>query len=176
MAPSFVLYAAKMAESGARFSFIDVLDILEASPRRLAAATDGVSPDPLHEPLEPGGWSARDILGHLRACDRTWGGYLERILDEDHPTFRYVSPRSSIRRTDLLSLPFHVSLDRFTIDRGRLLDRLHTVAPADLARVATVKLSGGRVEEQTALSYALRLAEHEREHVEDIERAMAAKR
>ena len=66
------------------------------SPGRIADAAVGVSAHDLREPLEPGGWSARDILAHIRACDRTWGGYIERILGEDHPSFRAESPRTTI--------------------------------------------------------------------------------
>ncbi|HSL76014.1 MAG TPA: DinB family protein [Candidatus Limnocylindrales bacterium] len=165
-----------MAGSETRFSFIEVLDILGSSPRRLATAATGCSDDILHAPLEPGGWSARDILGHLRACQRTWSGYIERILDEDHPAFRYVSPRSTIRGTDFLTVPFRDSLAGFAADRAVLVARLHAVGSNELSRVATVKLSGGRIEEHTAFSYAHRMAEHEREHVEHVERALASGR
>jgi hypothetical protein len=154
-------------------SLVEVLDILESSPARLAIAAAGRSDDALHQPLEPGGWSASDILGHLRACQRTWSGYLERILDEDHPSYRYESPRSTIRRTDYLTLPYGESLEGFAADRERLLARLRSIDPSVLDRTATVKLSGGRVQQHTAFSYAHRMAEHEREHVDHIERAMA---
>jgi hypothetical protein len=155
------------------FPFTDVLDILESSPARLAVAATGRTDDALHEPLESGGWSARDILGHLRACQRTWTGYLERILDEDHPSYRYESPRSTIRRTDFLTLSYGVSLERFAADRERLVARLRSIDPADLERTASVTVSGGRVQQHTAFSYVHRMAAHEREHVDHIERAMA---
>ena len=164
-----------MAEPAPGFSFIEVMGILETSPARLTAVAEGRADDVLHEPLEPGGWSARDILGHLRACQRTWTAYLERILEEDHPTFRYESPRSTIRRTDFLTLPYRVSLDGFAAERARLVARLRSVDPADLERTATVKVSGGRVQQHTAFSYAHRMAEHEREHLEHLEGALSSK-
>ena len=164
-----------MGEPEPRFSLTEVLDILAASPARLASATRAAQGHDLHDPLEPGGWSARDILAHVRACDRTWGAYIERILDEDHPTFRAESPRSTIRRFDFLALPFASSLDGFTTDRGRLMDRLRSVDATELARVATVTLPGRGAEDRTAFYYAHRLAEHEREHVHHIERTMSAR-
>lgn len=163
-----------MAKPEPRFSFIEVMDILGTSPARLIAVAEGRPDDELHEPLEPGGWSARDILGHLRACQRTWSSYLVRILDEDHPRFRYVSPRSTIRQTDFLTLPYRDSVEGFAVDRERLLARVRTLEPADLDRTASVKVSGGRVQEHTAFSYAHRMAEHEREHVEHLERVMTS--
>ena len=163
-----------MAEPAPGFSFIEVMGVLETSPVRLTAVAEGRADDLLHEPLEPGGWSARDILGHLRACERTWGAFVIRILDEDRPTFRYVSPRSTIRQTDFLSLPYRVSMEAFAADRERLLGRLRTTEPAGLERTATVKVSGGRVQQHTAFSYAHRMAEHEREHLEHLEGALSS--
>jgi len=130
----------------------------------------------LLEPLEPGGWSARDVLGNMRACDRTWGGYLKRILDEDRPSFRAESPRSTIRRFDFLTLPFGPSLEAFTRDRARLVARLHAIDADTMMRTASVNLPGRGTESRTAAYYAHRLAEHEREHVRQIEEAMAARR
>ena len=174
-----LLYAPDVAKPRTRHTFSDIaeiVDVLETSPPRVAAAAEGRSDDALHEALEPGGWSARDIIGHLRACQRTWGAYLERILDQDHPTFRYESPRSTIRRTDFLTVPFRDSLERFARDRAPLVARLRTLGPTDLARVATVKVSGGRIQEHTAFSYAHRMAEHELEHVEHLEAILASHR
>ena len=155
---------------------VEVLEILGSNPTRLATTTAGVGPDALHEPLEPGGWSARDILAHLRACDRTWGAYIDRILDQDHPSFRYESPRGTIRKFGFLAVPFAESLDAFTVDRARRMDRLRDLGPAELARSASVKVSGGRVETWTAFGYAQRLVQHELEHVEHLEREMASLR
>ncbi len=165
-----------MGEPEPRFPLADVLDMLESAPARIAAATSGVPADDLVEPLETGGWSARDVLGHVRACDRTWGGYIGRILDEDHPSFRAESPRSTIRRTGFLTLPFGASLEAFTGDRARLVARLRAGGADALARTASVKLPGRGTEQRTAAHYAHRLAEHEREHVRQIEQAMAARR
>jgi hypothetical protein len=153
----------------------EALEILETSPGRITDATVGVLAGELHDPLEPGGWSTRDILAHVRACDRTWGGYIERILDEDHPSFRAESPRSTIHQTDFLEQPFAASLKAFTTDRARLMARLRSANADGFARTATVKIPARGTEERSALYYADRLAAHEREHVRQIERAMAAR-
>ena len=165
-----------MAKPAPGFSFIEVMGILESSPIRLTAVAEGRADDVLHEPLEPGGWSARDILGHLRACQRTWSAYLVRILDEDHPTFRYVSPRSTIRGTDFLAMPYRTSVEGFTADRERLVGRLRSLEERDLQRSASVKVSGGGVQQHTAFFYAHRMAAHEGEHVEHLEAALASTR
>jgi len=150
--------------------------MLAGGPGRIAAATAGVSAEELLAPLDGGGWSARDVLGHMRACQRTWGGYIARILDEDHPTFRAESPRSTIRRTDFLTLRFAESLDGFIADRAALVTRLRAAGADIESRRALVHLAGRGAEERSAFHYAHRLAEHEREHVTQIERSMAARR
>ena len=163
-----------MSEPEPRFSWEEALDLLESAPARIAAATAGVPADDLLEPLEPGGWSARDVLGHMRACDHTWGGYVGRILDEDHPSFRAESPRSTIRRTDVLSVPFGVSLPGVHPRPRAARRRLRAADENTLARTASVLLPGRGREDRTAAHYAHRIVEHEGEHVRNIERVMAA--
>ena len=165
-----------MSEPAPRFTRDEVVEMLGRGPERIAAATAGVTDGALLAPLEDGGWSARDVLGHMRACQQTWGGYIGRILDEDHPTFRAESPRSTIRRTDLLTLPFGASLDGFIAERAALVTRLRAAGAHLESRRATVKLVGRGAQDRSAFHYAHRLAEHELEHVAQIERAMAAGR
>lgn len=139
------------------------------------AVTSGIGDDALLEPLEPGGWSARDVLGHIRACDRTWGAYTGRILDEDHPSFRAESPRSTIRETPFLEQPFAESLAAFTGDRGRLLARLRAAETAGgdaFARTAAVRIPGLGIQDRSVRYYVDRLADHEGQHVRQLERAL----
>ena len=163
-----------MAEPPPRFTYDEAVERLASAPRRIAAAMAGRSEDDLLEPLEPGGWSARDVLGHVRACDRTWGAYIARILDEDHPAYRAASPRSTIRETDFLAITFGDSLRAFTVDRARLVARLRDAGPGRLTRTALVTLAGRGKEERSAFYYADRLADHELEHVLQLERSATA--
>ena len=155
-----------------RYSVEDALNLLEQAPGRIAGATTERSAEELIEPLEPDGWSARDILGHIRACHATWGSYIERILDEDHPSFRAESPRTTIDRTDFLEQPFGPSLAAFTRDREHLMARLRAADPADLARTAAVNLPGFGIQYRSVRYYADRLADHENQHVRHIERVV----
>ena len=52
-----------------------ILTLLAATPARLADLTDDLPPAQLLAPPEPGEWSARDVLAHLRACADMWGMY-----------------------------------------------------------------------------------------------------
>ena len=157
-------------------SLEEVLELLATGPQRIAGATAGAPAAALREPLEPGGWSGGEILAHLRACEWTLGGYVVRILDEDHPTFRYESPRSTIRRTDFLTRSFAESLERLTADRIDLLTHIRAAGGELTTRAATVKLASRGEVQRTAFDYAHQLAEHEHQHVEHLERVMAARR
>jgi DinB superfamily len=101
-------------------------------------------------------------------CADVWGNYIMRIIEEDRPTWRAVSPRTWIKQTDYPELAFRPSLRAFTTQRADLLAVLSSL-PFDAwersARVSTV----GRVLEPTVLSYAERLVIHEQPHVKQIE-------
>ena len=161
-----------MAEPATRLTVDEVVDILGTTPGRLAHATSGATAGSLLEPLEAGGWSARDILGHLRACHMTWAGYVLRILDEDQPSFRAENPRTTIRRTDFLTIPFRGSLAAFSAERASFVARLRSTNEGELARRADVRIPGLGLQPRSAFHYAHRMAEHERQHVRHIERIL----
>jgi hypothetical protein len=113
-------------------------------------------------------WSVNDILAHLRACADVWGKGMQMMITQDHPTLRYISPRTWIKKTDYLEQNFHVSLEAFTSQRNALLIMLKTLSIEDWSRGATfTATTGGR--EQTVFSYVQRLANHESGHCEQIE-------
>jgi len=139
------------------------LDLLAATPQKLDAMSKGLVRTRLHFRSDEEPWSANDILAHLRACADVWGKSILAMLAQDHPTLRYVSPRTGIKKTNYLEQEFGVSLVAFTKQRVELLEALNSLGPEDWSRGATfTATTNGR--EQTVLSYAQRLARHESEH------------
>jgi uncharacterized damage-inducible protein DinB len=147
----------------------EMLTILSETPSRLAGLTKGLTPAQLMTPPEPGEWSARDVLAHLRACSDMWGKYILLILNEDRPTFKAVNPTTWIKQTDYLEQEFKPSLEAFTAQRAGLLRVLKPLPPEAWSRGATVK-GVGRSFERTVYSYGQWLANHERSHMKQIER------
>ena len=147
--------------------------LLAGHPSRIATATAGLTPAQLHAKPGPDEWSANDVLAHLRCCADVWGGYIERIIEEDEPTIRAVSPRGWIKRTNYLELRFAASLREFSAQRAELLARLEPLGPKDWSRTATVR-GAGKVTTWTALSYAQRLVEHEQHHLDQFGRIARA--
>jgi hypothetical protein len=96
-----------------------VLNLLAATPTRIAALTAGLAPAQLQTPLNHDQWSANDVLAHLRSCADVWGGCIAAMLAEDRPTLRAVNPTTWIKRTDYPEQEFGSSLRAFAAQRCR---------------------------------------------------------
>lgn len=144
---------------------------LSNMPRQIAGVARGCTDRRLHRKPEPGAWSARDIVAHLRACANVWGHSIERMLAEDRPTIRYVSPRGWIDRTDYLDQRFRDLLHAFTAERASLVTSLGARDGTGWSRGATFTgTTAGR--RHTVLSYAERIADHEARHLDQLRRTL----
>jgi hypothetical protein len=156
-------------------SIEQILSMLAEAPRHLADLSGGLPPAHLLTPPEPGEWSARDVLAHLRACADMWGKYMAVMLSEDKPTFKAVNPTTWIKQTNYREQEFQPSLQAFTAQRADLLAMLKPLAPEAWTRTAMV-MGAGKPRERNVYSYALWLANHERSHIKQIERIANALR
>jgi len=86
------------------------------------------------------------------------------MLTQDHPTLRYISPRSYIKKTNYLELAFAESFQAYKKQRNELLNALKELSLEDWSRSAIIK---DRLE--TVFSYTLYLTQHETAHCEQIE-------
>ena len=145
-----------------------VFKLLSSTPRLLASLSKGLDESRLRFRPDEDAWSANDVLAHLRACADVWGKSILAMLVQDHPTLRYVSPRTWMKKTNYPQQEFRPSLEAFTQQRLELLDTLTALKPKDWSRGATFTATI-RGREQTVLSYAGRMARHENEHCNQIE-------
>lgn len=144
------------------------LKSLAATPLRLKVLSQGLDKTQLHYRSDEVPWSVNDIQAHLRACADVWGKSILAMISQEHPTLRYISPRIWMRKTNYPEQDFHASLEAFTRQRNELLEALNALKNNDWSRGATfTATTKGR--EQTILSYAKRIAEHENEHCIQIE-------
>lgn len=144
-----------------------ILIDLGQTPSRIAELTAGLTPAQLHARPAPGEWSANDILAHLRSCGDVWGDSIARILAEDKPSIKAVSPRTWIKETDYPQQDFRVSFEAFAAQRQALLALLTGLAPGHWAREAMVT-AVGKPYVRTVYHFAERMAHHERGHVRQI--------
>src|SRR3954471_22759678 len=105
-----------------------LLATLAGTPNEIARIASRRTASQLHRRPLADAWSAHEILAHLRACADVWGRSIGRMLAEDRPTIRYVSPRGWIRKTDYLQLGFHESLEAFSRQRASLIATLEGLA------------------------------------------------
>ena len=117
-------------------SLSDTIARVEAVGRRLSAARLMTSP-------ASGGWSANEILWYMRAAADVYGEHITRILNEDTPQWRHVSPRARMKKARYDRLAFAESLAAFAQQRGDLLAVLESIAPEAWERVALVRVDKG---------------------------------
>lgn len=145
----------------------ELLELLRTHPTRLAEVADGVTAKQLRRSRTPDEWSPVEILAHLRSCGDMWGGAIETILAEDHPTIRAINPRTWIDSTDYRELEWAPSFRAYRTQRRKLLRILESLPPKRWERAATV-IGAGKPLELSVHRYADRLAVHERAHVKQI--------
>ena len=122
-----------------------ILPLLAETPRRIATTTSGLEASRLSQAPEPHGWSALQVLTHLRACAELWGFSIFAMLAEKDPVLtlpdgrrwakaaatpgRILRPRSRhspCRRSELLEVLGGLDLDGW--GGGAQIDgRRHTI-------------------------------------------------
>lgn len=143
------------------------LTALEDAPNQLALLGALLSDQELLMVPTGDEWSVNDVLAHLRACADVWGGYILRILAEDTPTIRAVSPRTWATRKSFPKLAFRASLDAYRMQRAELVAVLRALQPQAWARTANV-LKGAKTHRFSVETYVGMLVSHERAHVEQL--------
>ena len=149
------------------------MTLLAENPMRLTAITARAAPVHLQSKPTLDGWSANDVLAHLRACADVWGDCIAAIISDDRPTLRAVNPRTWIKGTNYPELQFRPSFRAFTKQRSVLLALLEPLPPKGWSRAATVT-GAGNVLVRTVHFYAQWLARHERTHLKQIERIVTS--
>ena len=140
------------------------LGLLRAAPIRIAAASDGMDATRLHERTAGEPWSVNDILAHLRAAADTRERFISRMATGEHATLSYQSPRSELRKTNYVELPFAENHAAFRSQRASLLDRLESMPIEHWSRGSLI-----RDRPETVASYVRYLTHHETAHCEQIE-------
>lgn len=147
------------------------LALLAEGPRRIAAMTEPFDDSALQARPDEEAWSVNEILAHLRACGDVWGKNITTMLAQEHPTIRHLSPRTRMRKTDYHTWEFRPSLQAYVEQRQALLQTLRRLEAEEWLRGAT--FTGiRRGQEQTVLSHAQRIVNHEAPHLEQIEQVL----
>ena len=146
-----------------------VIELLTDAPPRLKRATLGIQTTRIYLRTDVEPWSVNDILAHLRACSDVWGKSIMAMLTQDNPTQGYVSPRVSMKKPMYVDLDFGAALESFTEERHKLVLTLSNLDVVGWSRRGTFTGTSPRGRNQTVLSYAERLVNHEQGHLDQIE-------
>jgi hypothetical protein len=95
------------------------LKLLAEAPRCIATATKDLAEVRLYLRTKEEPWFVSDILAQLRASADVREKFIHIMLTQEHPTLRYISPRSYIKKTNYLELPFP---NRFRLTKSSVMN------------------------------------------------------
>lgn len=145
-----------------------VLNDLASTPVRLKELSRALGAAALAARPAPEEWSATEIVAHLRANADVWGASIQKMIDVDDPTIRYVSPRGVMKKPEYVGRGFEEGLELFSEGRRNLVGMLRSLSPEGWSRRATFTATT-RGRDQTVMSYARRIADHEAGHIVQFE-------
>jgi hypothetical protein len=143
--------------------FEETIRMLEQTTGYIESLVATADPIILNTKPGPDTWSLKEILSDLRACADVWGNSIERMLKENNPTLRYVSPRSLVKKPKYALPSFDESFKEFKAQRAKLLYILKSLTHEAWQRQATFT-STTRDKHQSVYSYAKPIADHEHHH------------
>src|SRR3954469_2040846 len=147
----------------------ELLERLRSTPQRLADAVRGLPPAVLIRKPE-GKWSIQENAGHLLDLESLWD---QRLDDYDAGTKELHPADLKNRKTHAAAhndRPISELLAEFTSVRGRIVDRLARMSPAELGRTA---LHPRLQQPMSVVDLCFFVAEHDDHHLRTIEELKA---
>jgi hypothetical protein len=141
-----------------------LLERLVGIPERIAAVVAGWDTAQLRMPAAADGWSAAEILAHIRASDDILSPRCYAILVRDNPPLPGYDDRRWAEVAGYVNARFAPSLTTFRLRRQELVSTLSRIAPADWERPGTHEQHGTI----TLLDLAEMMVAHEEEHCTEL--------
>jgi hypothetical protein len=110
------------------------IDRIEATPARLRAAVEGLTPEQLDTPYRPGGWTVRQVVHHVPDSHINSYCRFRLALTEDTPSVKGYDQERWAELFDSRSAPVEVSLALLESLHRRWVLLLRSMTPADFAR------------------------------------------
>jgi len=140
------------------------IDEIEATPVRLRAAVQGLSPQQLDTPYRPGGWTVRQVVHHVPDSHLNAYTRFKLALTEDEPTIKPYDEGRWAELADVRTAPLGVSFRLLEALHQRWVLLLRSLRPEDLHRTLRHPQQGVMTLEQILCYYAW----HGRHHVAHI--------
>ncbi len=148
----------------------DAVAQLAATHTQLAELVAGLTPEQLRWRPDENEWSAKEIVAHLRDAADIWGGRLFRTVEEDAPFLPGFDEGQLAHVRSYYYEYFGHALDAFAFSRERTLALLRSLDEAGWQRAAQHE-EAGRLTLQEMVE---RMASHERDHLDQLRRTLAA--
>lgn len=159
--PTFSFVARQLRLLGDR----DPLEVLEATPERLAEIVGTHSPEVLRRRPAEGVWSPNEILGHLGDTEWVFGFRARTILLDEEPTLMGVEQELWVERQKHQERPPEQHLETFRALRQVNLGFWRGLSAADLERSGRHAQAGVEM----SLGFLRRLlAGHDLSHLEQL--------
>ena len=146
-----------------------LLERLQATPSNLISLISTAPATSLTRSPMRGEWSAAIVMAHLTDAESVYGVRIRHMLADDRPTLAGYDEQAWAERFAPSEPDASASLARFRILRESLLRILVTVESAEWERIGIHSEAG----EMTVQEMAERLADHDRNHLDQIRRALA---
>jgi uncharacterized damage-inducible protein DinB len=140
------------------------IDEIEATPVRLRAAVQGLSPQQLDTPYRPGGWTVRQVVHHVPDSHLNAYTRFKLALTEDEPTIKPYDEARWAELADVRTAPLGVSFRLLEALHQRWVLLLRSLRPEDFRRTLRHPERGVMNLDQTLCYYAW----HGRHHVAHI--------
>lgn len=151
----------------------EALRLLKQTPQHFKRTASGLTEAQLRQRPDEKEWSVNEVLAHLRGAADVQGRWIAKMLSEETPTIRYVSPRTGMRKGNYVAYAFEASLREFTRQRLALVKTLSALKNQGWTRSASFTgTSPGWT--QTVLDVATGIVRHEESHFEQIAEAAEA--
>jgi hypothetical protein len=141
-----------------------VIDALKSTPASLRLAVRRLKAAQIAQPAGDD-WSALDVVRHVRAADAILAPRIWHALVRDRPALPSFDERRWAELIASANVPVDAQLAAFAIHRAELTALLRTLTPDQWQRTGVHETNG----DQTVLQMCTHIAEHEREHVAQIE-------
>ena len=113
-----------------------VMARLETQLEALSAILARATPNTIDQRPSSGDWSARENLAHLARHHAVFLDRLERLLAEDRPQLGRYRAEDDLKWPEWSRLPLDEIVERLRSLRRRLVERVGSLTPAQVARTA----------------------------------------
>jgi hypothetical protein len=145
-----------------------ILSRLESAPARFAALLSSLEDADAVASVTPGEWSPAEVLAHVRAANDILEPRIFQVLVRDNPALLAFDERRWCELARYASLPVTESLNVFRLRRRELVRALRAIPEAHWQRTGVHETRGT----MTLLDLARYIADHDDEHLAQIERAI----